>query len=174
MSEEIVYPVGCKPIDDDLGPDELIRRLKVSSRRILNHPMTSITSLPAPPPGPLAHVPEPGPGPRPQSVHPVGPALCRGTVPDASLKGRATTDRLLHCRCPAGVCPRSTLQGPGTDQGHLLLLRATTARTKGSQGHCLQAILLPAGESGLRQVVQHVLRAGRVPGHLLSVVHHRL
>lgn len=27
---EIVYPQGCKPIGEDLGPDELIRRLKVS------------------------------------------------------------------------------------------------------------------------------------------------
>lgn len=26
---EIVYPQGCKPIGEDLGPDELIRRLKV-------------------------------------------------------------------------------------------------------------------------------------------------
>jgi len=25
---EIVYPPGCRPISDDLGPDELIRRLK--------------------------------------------------------------------------------------------------------------------------------------------------
>lgn len=33
MSGEIVYPVGCKPIDDDLGPDELVRRLKVSSHQ---------------------------------------------------------------------------------------------------------------------------------------------
>lgn len=27
---DISYPQGCKPIRDDLGPDELIRRLKVS------------------------------------------------------------------------------------------------------------------------------------------------
>lgn len=26
---EIVYPQGCRPITDDLGPDELVRRLKV-------------------------------------------------------------------------------------------------------------------------------------------------
>lgn len=26
---EIVYPQGCKPVSEDLGPDELIRRLKV-------------------------------------------------------------------------------------------------------------------------------------------------
>lgn len=25
---EIVYPHGCRPITDDLGPDELVRRLK--------------------------------------------------------------------------------------------------------------------------------------------------
>lgn len=27
---EIVYPQGCKPLREDLGQDELIRRLKVS------------------------------------------------------------------------------------------------------------------------------------------------
>lgn len=36
MSDEIVYPVGCKPIDDDLGPDELVRRLKVLSHTFQN------------------------------------------------------------------------------------------------------------------------------------------
>lgn len=29
MPHEIVYPQGCRPVTDDLGPDELIRRLKV-------------------------------------------------------------------------------------------------------------------------------------------------
>lgn len=28
---DIVYPQGCKPIREDLGSDELIRRLKVSN-----------------------------------------------------------------------------------------------------------------------------------------------
>lgn len=28
MPHEIVYPQGCRPVTDDLGPDELIRRLK--------------------------------------------------------------------------------------------------------------------------------------------------
>lgn len=28
---DIVYPQGCRPITDDLGPDELVRRLKVCS-----------------------------------------------------------------------------------------------------------------------------------------------
>lgn len=27
---EIVYPQGCRSVTEDLGPDELIRRLKVS------------------------------------------------------------------------------------------------------------------------------------------------
>lgn len=31
---DIVYPQGCRPVSDDLGPDELIRRLKVSSYSI--------------------------------------------------------------------------------------------------------------------------------------------
>lgn len=31
---ELVYPQGCKPISEDLGPDELIRRLKVSGRKM--------------------------------------------------------------------------------------------------------------------------------------------
>lgn len=26
---DIVYPQGCRPVSDDLGPDELVRRLKV-------------------------------------------------------------------------------------------------------------------------------------------------
>lgn len=26
---DIVFPSGCRPITEDLGPDELIRRLKV-------------------------------------------------------------------------------------------------------------------------------------------------
>lgn len=25
----MIYPAGCRPVTDDLGPDELIRRLKV-------------------------------------------------------------------------------------------------------------------------------------------------
>lgn len=29
MQEDMVYPTGCRPVTDDLGPDELIRRLKV-------------------------------------------------------------------------------------------------------------------------------------------------
>lgn len=29
MPHEIVYPQGCRPVTDDLGADELIRRLKV-------------------------------------------------------------------------------------------------------------------------------------------------
>lgn len=29
MQEEMIYPAGCRPVTDDLGPDELIRRLKV-------------------------------------------------------------------------------------------------------------------------------------------------
>jgi len=29
MPHDIVYPQGCRPVTDDLGPDELIRRLKV-------------------------------------------------------------------------------------------------------------------------------------------------
>lgn len=29
MQEDMVYPSGCRPVTDDLGPDELIRRLKV-------------------------------------------------------------------------------------------------------------------------------------------------
>lgn len=32
---ELVYPQGCKPIGEDLGPDELIRRLKVSEFLLL-------------------------------------------------------------------------------------------------------------------------------------------
>lgn len=27
---EVVYPPGCRPVTEDLGPDEMIRRLKVS------------------------------------------------------------------------------------------------------------------------------------------------
>jgi len=29
MQEDMTYPAGCRPVTDDLGPDELIRRLKV-------------------------------------------------------------------------------------------------------------------------------------------------
>jgi len=29
MQEDMIYPAGCRPVTDDLGPDELIRRLKV-------------------------------------------------------------------------------------------------------------------------------------------------
>lgn len=36
MNDEIVYPIGCKPIDDDLGPDELVRRLKVLAHTFQN------------------------------------------------------------------------------------------------------------------------------------------
>jgi len=28
---EIIYPQGCRSVTEDLGPDELIRRLKVQS-----------------------------------------------------------------------------------------------------------------------------------------------
>ena len=31
MPEGIVYPQGCRPIQEELGADELIRRLKVNS-----------------------------------------------------------------------------------------------------------------------------------------------
>lgn len=31
ISLSIVYPQGCKPFRENLGPDELIRRLKVSN-----------------------------------------------------------------------------------------------------------------------------------------------
>jgi hypothetical protein len=27
----MIYPAGCRPVTDDLGPDELIRRLKVNT-----------------------------------------------------------------------------------------------------------------------------------------------
>lgn len=30
MQEDMTYPAGCRPVTDDLGPDELIRRLKVN------------------------------------------------------------------------------------------------------------------------------------------------
>lgn len=30
MPQGIVYPQGCRPVQEELGPDELIRRLKVS------------------------------------------------------------------------------------------------------------------------------------------------
>lgn len=30
MQEDMIYPAGCRPVTDDLGPDELIRRLKVN------------------------------------------------------------------------------------------------------------------------------------------------
>lgn len=29
MQEDMTYPAGCRPVTEDLGPDELIRRLKV-------------------------------------------------------------------------------------------------------------------------------------------------
>lgn len=29
-TDDIVYPQGCRPVSEDLGPDELIRRLKVN------------------------------------------------------------------------------------------------------------------------------------------------
>lgn len=29
MPHEIVYPQGCRPVNEELGSDELIRRLKV-------------------------------------------------------------------------------------------------------------------------------------------------
>lgn len=32
---EIVYPQGCRSVTEDLGPDELIRRLKVLLENIL-------------------------------------------------------------------------------------------------------------------------------------------
>lgn len=35
MPHEIVYPQGCKPVTDELGPDELIRRLKVSFKYLV-------------------------------------------------------------------------------------------------------------------------------------------
>lgn len=35
MPHEIVYPQGCRPINEELGSDELIRRLKVSSHSLL-------------------------------------------------------------------------------------------------------------------------------------------
>jgi hypothetical protein len=35
MPHDIVYPQGCRPVTDDLGPDELIRRLKVIACLIL-------------------------------------------------------------------------------------------------------------------------------------------
>lgn len=30
MSQGIIYPQGCRPVTEELGADELIRRLKVS------------------------------------------------------------------------------------------------------------------------------------------------
>lgn len=44
------------------------------------------------------------------------------------------------------------------------------AGSPGSQGPGVQTVLLPAGEPGLCQVVQHVFRAGRLPGDLLCSV----
>lgn len=41
----VVYPQGCRPISEDLGPDELIRRLKVCSFCNLFHPSQSIATL---------------------------------------------------------------------------------------------------------------------------------
>lgn len=32
---EIIYPQGCRSVTEDLGPDELIRRLKVLLKNIL-------------------------------------------------------------------------------------------------------------------------------------------
>lgn len=32
-----MYPQGCKPLREDLGPDELIRRLKVIFEYFSNH-----------------------------------------------------------------------------------------------------------------------------------------
>ena len=31
MPEGVIYPQGCRPIQEELGADELIRRLKVGS-----------------------------------------------------------------------------------------------------------------------------------------------
>lgn len=42
MQEDMIYPAGCRPVTDDLGPDELIRRLKVylSSAIYINNILT--------------------------------------------------------------------------------------------------------------------------------------
>lgn len=35
---EIIYPAGCRSVTEDLGPDELIRRLKVQqSSSVINN-----------------------------------------------------------------------------------------------------------------------------------------
>jgi sister-chromatid-cohesion protein PDS5 len=34
---EIIYPAGCRSVTEDLGADELIRRLKVHLDNIFNH-----------------------------------------------------------------------------------------------------------------------------------------
>lgn len=37
QEDNMIYPAGCRPVTDDLGPDELIRRLKVNLKyNILN------------------------------------------------------------------------------------------------------------------------------------------
>jgi len=34
IMSEIIYPQGCRSVTEDLGPDELIRRLKVLKNRL--------------------------------------------------------------------------------------------------------------------------------------------
>lgn len=43
-------------------------------------------------------------------------------------------------------------------------------RSPGSEGPGVQTVFLPAGKPGLRQVFQHVLRAGRLSGDILCTV----
>lgn len=35
MPHDIIYPQGCRPISEDLGADELIRRLKVIPYKVV-------------------------------------------------------------------------------------------------------------------------------------------
>jgi sister-chromatid-cohesion protein PDS5 len=40
---EIIYPQGCRSVTEDLGPDELIRRLKVLKNRLHHYYNNTIT-----------------------------------------------------------------------------------------------------------------------------------
>ena len=66
--------------------------------------------------------------------------------------------------------PGGSVQGRGADQDHLLLPDQAARGPQGPQGPGLQALLLPAGEPRLRQVLQHVLRPRGVQRHLLCAL----
>ncbi|KAA0194753.1 hypothetical protein HAZT_HAZT008102 [Hyalella azteca] len=132
----ILYPSGCREITEDLSPDELIRRLKT-----LAHTLQSM-------------------GQDDEAYKACADYQIRlliGTVCPCrnTYHWPCTSQTSSSCLTPAGTCSCSLLAVSLTCCEYMHPMPRT--KTPSKSRPCIQALLLPARESCLRQVLQYVL-----------------